>query len=323
MSMTTSPDRKRRAGGIRAVASQLGLPLLVVVIAVITGIIEPRFWSLANMQNLGRQLAPLQILVVGQLFAVLSGGLDLSIASVMAFSGVVGIVVLPSLGLAGAIAAMILTGLGFGLLNGALIVGFTVSPLIVTLGMLSVAKALALLMTGGLPLYDVPDSLAETLGFGAIGGVPASSLLAFAIMLVSALILRRTVWGRHVYAVGSNSSAARNSGVRVGRTRLGVYALSGTLAGVGAVVMTAWVSAAQPLAGEGLELQSIAAVVVGGVALAGGSGTVLQSLLGVLVLGLLSNALNMAGVSSFLQTLVVGIVILIAVVVDRLRGSKG
>jgi ribose/xylose/arabinose/galactoside ABC-type transport system permease subunit len=323
MSSTALPDRKRPRGGARAMLSQLGLPLLVVAIAVITGIIEPRFWSLANMQNLGRQLAPLQILVVGQLFAVLSGGLDLSVASVMAFSGVIGITVLPHLGLAAAIVAMLLTGLVFGLLNGALIVGFTVSPLIVTLGMLSVAKALALLMTGGLPLYDVPDSLAETLGFGALAGVPTSSLLAFAIMLASALVLRRTVWGRHVYAVGSSTAAARNSGVRVGRTRLGVYALSGTLAGVGAVVMTAWVSAAQPLAGEGLELQSIAAVVVGGVALAGGSGTVLQSFLGVLVLGLLSNALNMAGVSSFLQTLVVGIVILIAVVVDRLRGSKG
>jgi ribose transport system permease protein len=143
--------------------------------------------------------------------------------------------------------------------------------------------------------------------------------VAFAAMLAGALVLRRTIFGRHVYAVGSSELAARNSGVRVGYVRLAVYAISGAAAGLAAIVMTAWVSAAQPLAGEGMELQSIAAVVVGGVALAGGSGNMLQAFYGVLVLGLLSNALNMAGVSSFLQVLVVGVVILLAVVVDRLR----
>jgi ribose transport system permease protein len=237
----------------------------------------------------------------------------------MACSGVVGILALPYAGLTGALAAMILTGLLFGLGNGALIVGFSVSPFIVTLGMLSVAKGLALLLTGGLPLYAVQDSLVDVLGFGAVFGVPVSSVVAFAAMLAGALVLRRTIFGRHVYAVGSSELAARNSGVRVGYVRLAVYAISGAAAGLAAIVMTAWVSAAQPLAGEGMELQSIAAVVVGGVALAGGSGNMLQAFYGVLVLGLLSNALNMAGVSSFLQVLVVGVVILLAVVVDRLR----
>jgi len=301
------------------VIAKFGLPLLVVAIGIATGLREPHFWSIANAQNLARQLAPLQIVVIGQLFALLSGGLDLSVASVMACSGVVGILALPYAGLTGALAAMILTGLLFGLGNGALIVGFSVSPFIVTLGMLSVAKGLALLLTGGLPLYAVPDSLVDVLGFGAVFGVPVSSVVAFAAMLAGALVLRRTIFGRHVYAVGSSELAARNSGVRVGYVRLAVYAISGAAAGLAAIVMTAWVSAAQPLAGEGMELQSIAAVVVGGVALAGGSGNMLQAFYGVLVLGLLSNALNMAGVSSFLQVLVVGVVILLAVVVDRLR----
>jgi ribose/xylose/arabinose/galactoside ABC-type transport system permease subunit len=301
------------------VIAKFGLPLLVIAIGIATGLREPHFWSIANAQNLARQLAPLQIVVIGQLFALLSGGLDLSVASVMACSGVVGILALPYAGLTGALAAMILTGLLFGLGNGALIVGFSVSPFIVTLGMLSVAKGLALLLTGGLPLYAVPDSLVDVLGFGAVFGVPVSSIVAFAAMLAGALVLRRTIFGRHVYAVGSSELAARNSGVRVGYVRLAVYAISGAAAGLAAIVMTAWVSAAQPLAGEGMELQSIAAVVVGGVALAGGSGNMLQAFYGVLVLGLLSNALNMAGVSSFLQVLVVGVVILLAVVVDRLR----
>jgi ribose transport system permease protein len=299
--------------------ASLGLPLLVVAIAIATGFREPHFWSIANAQNLARQSAPLQIIVVGQLFAILSGGLDLSVASVMACSGVIGVLALPYVGLAGALIVMVLAGLAFGIGNGALIVGFSVSPFIVTLGMLSVAKGLALLLTGGLPLYSVPDSLVDVLGFGAAFGVPVSSIIAFAAMIVGALLLRSTAFGRRVYAVGSSELAARNSGVRVGRIRLAVYALSGLCSGLAAIVMTAWVSAAQPLAGEGTELQSIAAVVVGGVALAGGSGNMLQAFYGVLILALLSNALNMAGVSSFLQVLVVGVVILLAVIVDRLR----
>ena len=317
----TPATMKRAAAASRPyyAIAKFGLPLLIVAIGVITAIREPHFWSLANVQNLARQFAPLQILVIGQLFALLSGGLDLSVASVMACSGVVGILAVPYVGLGGSLFVMILVGLLFGLANGALIVGFSVSPFIVTLGMLSVAKGLALLFTGGLPLYSVPDSLVDSLGFGSVLGVPASSVVAFVAMLVWALVLRNTVFGRHVYAVGSNAVAAHNSGVRVGRVLLTVYAISGATAGLAAIIMTAWVSAAQPLAGEGMELQSIAAVVVGGVALAGGSGTMLQAFYGVLVLGLLSNALNMAGVSSFLQVLVVGVVILLAVIVDRLR----
>jgi ribose/xylose/arabinose/galactoside ABC-type transport system permease subunit len=306
------------ASPYRAIA-RFGLPLLVIAIAITTGLREPHFWSIANAQNLARQSAPLQIVVIGQLFALLSGGLDLSVASVMACSGVVGILALPYVGLACALAVMILTGMLFGLGNGALIVGFSVSPFIVTLGMLSVAKGLALLLTGGLPLYAVPEPLVDVVGFGTILGVPISSIVAFVAMLAGAFVLRSTIFGRHVYATGSSEAAARNSGVRVRRVRLAVYAISGAASGLAAIVMTSWVSAAQPLAGEGMELQSIAAVVVGGVALAGGSGTMLQAFYGVLILALLSNALNMAGVSSFLQVLVVGVVILLAVIVDRVR----
>lgn len=317
--MSSTPAENTATSRPLHLIAKLGLPLLVAAIAVATGIREPHFWSIANAQNLARQSAPLQIIVVGQLFAILSGGLDLSVASVMACSGVIGVLAMAHLGLAGGLAAMILTGLAFGLGNGALIVGFSVSPFIVTLGMLSAAKGVSLLLTGGLPLYAVPDPLVNVLGFGSLLGVPASSIVAFAAMLLGAGVLHTTIFGRHVYAVGSSELAARNSGVRVGRVRVAVYAVSGACSGLAAIIMTAWVSAAQPLAGEGLELQSIAAVVVGGVALAGGSGTMLQAFYGMLILALLSNALNMAGVSSFLQVLVVGVVILLAVIIDRLR----
>ncbi|HVO15255.1 MAG TPA: ABC transporter permease [Alphaproteobacteria bacterium] len=301
----------------------LALPALILIIAVATGLAEPRFWSVANLQNLARQLAPLLILVTGQMFAVVSRGLDLSIAANMALAGVVGVLVVPQAGLGLALPAMVLAGLGIGLANGLIIVAFSVSPLIVTLGMLSVARGLALLFTAGLPLYNVPDALVDLVGFGTVLGVPVSSVIAFAVMALAAAVLRTTIFGRYVYAIGSNPVAARNSGVNVRLVTLLVYVVSGMMAGIAAIVLTAWVSAAQPLAGEGLELQSLAAVVIGGVALAGGSGTMPQAFYGALILGLLSNALNMAGVSSFLQTLAIGIVILIAVVVDRLRARHG
>ncbi len=296
-----------------------GLPLVLVSIVCVTAWIEPRFLSLANLQNLLRQMAVLQILAAGQLFAVLAGGLDLSVGATMALAAVCGVSVMPALGLAGGLMTMTTVGCIVGVINGGFVVMFKVSPLIVTLGMLSIAKGLALLLSNGVPLYDVPDKLTALVGFGEFLTIPVSSWMAFAVMAICAVVLRTTVFGRRVYAIGSNRTAAYNSGLPVAAATIAVYAISGLCAGIAAIVSTAWVSAAQPTAGDGLELQSLAAVVVGGVALTGGAGTVWQVLLGVLLLSLLSNALNMAGVSSFLQIVFVGAVILIAAVVDRLR----
>lgn len=296
-----------------------GLPLVIVSIIIVTAWVEPHFWSFANLQNLLRQMAVLQILSAGQLFAVLSGGLDLSVAATMALAAVCGISVLPFTGVFGGLIAMPVIGCLVGILNGSFVVAFNVSPLIVTLGMMSVARGLALLLAGGVPLYGVPDSVTALVGFGDLLGIPVSSWIAFAIMAICAVVLRWTVFGRHVYAIGSNRAAAYNSGVPVAARIVSIYAVSGICAGTASIVSTAWVSAAQPTAGEGLELQSLAAVVVGGVALTGGAGTMRQVFLGVLLLSLLSNALNMAGVSSFLQVVFVGVVIIVAAVADRLR----
>ena len=306
----------------RLKGGQLGLPLFIIAVAVVTGLVEPRFWSIDNLLNLSRQVAPLMILVAGQVFAVIAGGLDLSIAAVLALSSVVGILVLKEVGMIGGIAAMLATGLGIGLVNGLIIVRFKVSPLIVTLGMLSIARGLSLLVTGGLPLYDVPGPMVDRLGYGAVLGVPVPALVALGALLLGAFLLRYTVFGRYVYAIGSSPMAAYNSGIDVGRTTILVYVLCGGMAGLAGVVLTSWVSAAQPLAAQGLELQSLAAVVVGGVALTGGSGTMLQAFYGALILGMLSNVLNMAGVSSFLQTLLIGVVIVAAVILDQLRRAR-
>ncbi len=301
---------------------QLGLPLVIIAIGIITGLIEPRFWSSDNLFNLSRQLAPLMILVSGQIFAVLSGGLDLSVASVLALAGVVGVLVIPEVGIAGGMVVMLATGMLVGLLNGLIITGFRVSPLIVTLGMLSVAKGLALLLTGGIPNYDVPEAMVDMFGYGGVLGIPTPAIFAICTLLFGAFLLKYTVFGRYVYAIGSNPIAAFNSGINVKLHTTLVYVMCGGMAGIGAIVLTSWVSAAQPLAATGLELQSLAAVVVGGVALTGGSGTMLQAFYGALILGMLSNVLNMAGVSSFLQTLTIGLVIVIAVILDQVRRDR-
>ena len=301
---------------------QFMLPLFIVALATVIGTIEPRFWSTANLVNLSRQLAPLLILAVGQGFAIIGGGLDLSVAAILAASGAVGVISMQRVGVPLGVMAMICTGVCIGSLNGLLITRFKLSPFITTLGAMSVFRGLTLVITGGLPLYDIPSSFLDIFGDGTILGIPASGVMALGCILLAGFILRRTVFGRYVYAIGANSTAAFNSGVSIGRVTLMIYAFSGLMAGIAAVVLTSWVSAAQPLAGAGLELQSIAAVVIGGAALTGGSGSMLGIVFGAVILGMLSNGLNMIGVSSFYQTTSIGVIIIAAVILDQLRTQR-
>lgn len=295
------------------------LPGVILLMAVVTGLVEPRFWSIENLINLSRQISPLLIVSVGQAVAVLSGGLDLSIAATLALSGICGVMIMNHAGIAAGIVAMIGTGIGCGLVNGLIITRFQVSPFIVTLGTLSVGRGLALIASGGLPIYQVPDFFVDTVGFGQILGIPVGAVIAVATLIGGALLLRFTIFGRYVYAIGSSTAAAFHSGVNVRLYVLLVYAFAGLTAGLAAIVLTAWVAAAQPLAAQGLELQSLGAVVIGGIALTGGSGSLLNMCYGVLILGMLSNSLNMIGMSSFMQTLTIGVVIVAAVVLDKLR----
>jgi ribose/xylose/arabinose/galactoside ABC-type transport system permease subunit len=316
------PALRRRL--VRVKAGDLTLPVFIVLLALVAGAIEPRFFSASNFDNLTRQMVPLAIASVGQAFAIISGGLDLSIAAVMSLAGVAGIKAVPFIGVAAATAAMVLTGALAGAASGFIIAYFRTTPLIVTLGMMSISQAIALILSNGVPIYDVPEGLTDTIGFGEVWGIPATVLIGGATMAVGWLLLRKTVFGRYVYAIGSSRSAAEKSGVDVRCHTTLVYAVAGTASGIGAVVLTAWVGAAQPVAAPTLTLQSLAAVVLGGVALTGGSGGMLQVLYGVVILGMLSNAMNMIGISDFYQTLAVGIVIILAVVLDRLRrGEQG
>jgi ribose transport system permease protein len=298
------------------------LPMFICVIAIVVGIIEPRFFSWSNIVNLLRQLVPLLIVSIGQAFAIISGGLDLSIAAVLSLSGVAGVLVMQDFGVPAGIVVMLLTGLVAGTVSGGIIAYLRTTPLIVTLGMLSIAQAFALILAGGVPLYDVPDAYVNSVGFGKVLGLPVMVMIAIGTTIIYWVVLRATIFGRYVYAIGSNYSAALKSGVNVRFNTMLVYTLSGLTSAICAVVLTAWTGAAQPVAVPNITLESLAAVVLGGIALRGGSGGIVHVLYGVLILGMLSNAMNMVGVSTYYQTLAIGIVIIIAVVLDRFRRSR-
>jgi ribose transport system permease protein len=298
------------------------LPLVIVGMALVAGLIQPKFLTMDNLVNLARQLVPLLIVSVGQAFAIICGGLDLSLAAVLSLSGVLGVLAMQQFGMAAGIAVMLLTGVGAGLVSGAVIAYFRTTPLVVTLGMLSVAQALALIFSGGVPIYEVPPEYVQAVGFASFAGVPLTVWIGGATAILAAIVLRQTVFGRYVYAIGSSASAASKSGVNVKLHTMLVYGVTGLCAAIGAVVLTAWVGSAQPIAAPNITLESLAAVVLGGVALTGGSGGIRQVFYGVLILSMLSNVMNMIGVSAYFQTLAIGIVIILAVILDRLRGAK-
>jgi len=217
---------------------------------------------------------------------------------------------------------MAVVGTLSGTFTGFIIAYQRTSPFIVTLGMASVATAIALVLAHGVPIYTIPPELASTIGFGHFLGIPVSFEIAIALMLLGSFILRRTVMGRYIYAIGSNTSAAIRSGVPVPFFTMLIYAFSGFSSGIAAVILTSWVNAAQPVAEPDMTLKSIAAVVLGGIALTGGSGGMIHVLYGCIILGALSNSMTMVGVSSYYQILAVGIVIIVAVMLDRVRRQR-
>jgi ribose transport system permease protein len=298
---------------------ELIMPTFIVVYSAIIAVIEPRFLSWGNLNNLAGQIAPLLLMSVGQAFTIISGGLDLSMAAVMSLSGVIGILMVPVVGIWGAVLVMAAFGLLAGLFTGYVIAYQRTSPFIVTLGMASVATAIALILAHGVPIYTVPPELTALIGFGHFLGVPVSFEIAIVLLLAGSFLLRRTVFGRYVYAIGSNKSAAIRSGVNVSFYTMLVYGVAGFSAGVAGIVLTSWVGAAQPVAEPDMTLKSIASAVLGGIALNGGSGSMIHVFYGCIVLGALSNSLTLVGVSSFYQILAVGIVIIVAVMLDRVR----
>ena len=295
------------------------LAILVVVMSLLSG----DFLTAQNLLNVGVQAAVIAILAFGVTFVIIAGGIDLSVGSVAALSATVlaflatveGVPVWLALPLAAA------TGIACGLVNGALVAYGKLPPFIATLAMLSIARGLSLVLSEGSPIA-LPDSVAR-LGQSLGGWLPVPVLIMLVMVLITAVILRRTFAGRAMYAIGGNEEAARLSGIRVKRHQIGIYALSGLFAAVAGVILASRLASAQPQAAQGYELDAIAAVVIGGASLAGGVGTAFGTLVGALILAVLRNGLNLLSVSAFWQQVVIGVVIAIAVLFDTLRRRSG
>ena len=298
-----------------------GILIAFVLLCVALAILTPTFLTSGNILNVGRQVSIVAILAAGQTFVILTAGIDLSVGSVLALSGAVAAGVAASVGWGPGIVAGLLVGAGAGLLSGLAITLLLVPDFVATLAMLSIARGATLIYTGGQPI-GVAEGGLRFLGAGTIGPIPVPIVVTLIVFAISIVALRSTTFGRYVYATGGNRRAAAFSGIDIKRVRVLVYVVSGLLAGLAGVVLTGRLATADPQAGVGYELDSIAAVVLGGTSLFGGQGTVARTLLGALILGVLSNGMNLLVVSPFLQEVVKGIVIVIAVAfgnVEQLR----
>lgn len=268
-----------------------------------------------NLLNVGGQAAPLGLVVLGQLVVVLTGGFDISVGSVAALSAVATALSVNQLGAAGVVVGP-LVGLACGMVNGIVVGRFGVQPIVATLGMLSAARGLAILLSGEGAVIIEGENPLSALGYGLVGPVPIGLIVLLAMTAVLALVLRHLRIGRRVYMVGSNSEGARLSGVNVGRTMVFAYGISGLSAGLAALFLVGRAGGGLPTEANGLELQAIAAVVIGGAALSGAVGRPAVVLLGALFIQLLGNGLNLTGTSPFEQEIVLGTVLLVAGLLD-------
>jgi ribose transport system permease protein len=306
---------------------QTGPVLILALVVVVMSGLSPYFLTERNITNLGFQTSIVAVLALGQLLVILTRGIDLSVGSVVALGGVVGGIVAG--GAAGGAASshgalvigtMISCGAGVGLLNGTILIGGRVmNPFIVTLGMLSIVRGAALVISDAETATGMPQAV-QTLGTASIGPLPVPTVLVAALALIAWAMLTRTQWGRWIYAVGGDPDAARRVGIPVNRVLMSVYILCGVTAGVAAVLVAGRTNAASPIAGQLLELDAITAVVIGGASFFGGRGSVFNVIAGALIIGVIRNGLNLLDVTPFWQSIAIGVLVIASLEIDVLRG---
>ena len=281
------------------------------------------FLTRQNMFNVLRQISTNLYIACGMTMVIILGGIDLSVGSIIALSGCVAAACVARHGMPIPVALLIGTLLGatFGMINGVVISKTTIPPFIVTLATMNVARGFAYVYTGGSPVRVVTKEW-QFIGAGYIGMIPVPVIIMLLVLITTALLMNNTRFGRHIYAVGGNIQAARFSGISVGKVKFWVYSFSGLMAGLAGVVLASRMYSGQPTAGNGAEMDAIAAVVVGGTSMAGGAGKIGGTIIGALIIGFLNNGLNLLNVNSFWQYVVKGIVILLAVFVDFIRNRN-
>ena len=301
----------------------LGTILALIILMVFVSILNPTFLQANNLMNLMRQLIINGFIALGMTFVILTGGIDLSVGSTLAVTSAIFAGLLQN-GMNTILAILIALGLGLilGLINGFLITKGKLAPFIVTLATMTIFRGLTLVYTDGRPIAGPKDNFAfQFLGKGQFFGVPFQVILFALAFLILWTILNKTALGRKIYAVGGNEKASFISGINIDKVKISVYLISSLMAVLSGLVLTSRLNSAQPTAGVAYEMDAIAAVVLGGTSMAGGSGSLTGTLIGILILGVLNNGLNLLGVSSFYQQIVKGIVILIAVLIDRKRNK--
>ena len=303
---------------LRTWLRQFGLVIALAAIIVGLSIVKPTFLTFSNGINVGRQISINGILAVGVTYVLLTGGVDLSLGSLVALTGVVAAclahpgqypTIVP-------VAAGVSAGALCGVFNGLVVTKGRVAPFIVTLGTMTVARGLALVVSGGKPVSNLGRQF-TSIGGGDLAGIPVPVVILLAVTLLSYGFLKNIRLGRYIYAVGGNENAARASGINVGAVKLFAYTVCGAMAGLAGVVLASRITTGQPNAGVGYELDAIAAVVIGGTSLSGGVGGVGGTILGALLMGVINNGLDLLNVSSYYQQIVKGIIIVGAVWLDR------
>jgi putative xylitol transport system permease protein len=304
--------------------ARYGIVISFILLFFVLSLASPNFLSTNNLLNVLRQVSMNGVLALGMTFVILTAGIDLSIGSLLALAGAVAASLVTGADAFNplvAVAAGVATGALCGAINGGLIAYFKVPAFVATLGMLSVARGATLLYSGGRPIPNLSLEF-RWLGQGLVLGIPVPVIIFAIVFAVAAIVLRYSIYGRRVYAVGGNPRSAKTSGINTTGIIFSVYVIMGALAGLAGVMLTARTTSALPQAGIGYELDAIAAVVIGGTSLTGGIGRIGYTLVGVLIIGMISNGLDLMGVSSYYQQIIKGSIIVLAVLIDRSRAGR-
>lgn len=308
-----------KTGNTGKLLAKYGIYIAFAILFVILSITSESFLTTTNIINILRQVSIIGIVAIGMSFVIITGGIDLSVGSIMALSAVVAASFAKADSSYSILIPMIVgvtVGLACGLINGVLVAKWKVAPFIATLGMMTAARGLAMVYTDGRPVIGLSSSF-NNIGSGYILGFPIPVVAFLVIVLIGIFILNFTVFGRHVFATGGNEQSAKLSGIHISTVKIGVYAISGLLAGIGGMILSSRIMSGSPVLGQGYELDAIAAVVIGGTSLFGGVGSLLGTLVGVLIIGVMNNGLDLLNVSSYYQQILKGAIIVIAVLLDK------
>jgi ribose/xylose/arabinose/galactoside ABC-type transport system permease subunit len=296
---------------------EYGIFISFIVTCVIISLATPQFLSVPNWTIIITQVSINALLAFGITFVIITGGIDLSVGSIVAVTGVVA----ASLAQNGdypliiVITGGLVAGLAFGLFNGFLVTKSKIAPFIVTLGTMTIGRGLALILSNGRPVSNLTENF-NAIGSGKFLGLPIPIIILILVFVICSIVLRKTIFGRYIYAIGGNEQAAWASGINVSKIKLAAYAICGALSGLAGILLAARISTGQPNSGMGFELDAIAAVVIGGTSTTGGRGTMIGTLIGVLLIGVINNGLDLMNVTSYYQQVIMGLIIIGAVLMD-------